>query len=169
MISIIRASRSLMLQVCKIINSNLPLYEKLIQSKLTHLDYFVDEIWAAVNFPKREFYLVKRDEQYIGTASFQVLADFGYIGYFHIHKDFHRQGIGRLLLNFLVLRCKTENITKLRLFTHEKAVWAQQFYSVHGFRLIESDAKTIKSMNLGVLKPYYASHHILWERSLNLD
>lgn len=154
-------------EVCKIINSNLPLYEELLHSRSSNLDYFVDELWAQSNFSRREFYLAKNGEFYVGAASFQILADFGYIGYFHIHRDYHRQGFGNSLLNFLKLRCKTVNLEKIRLFTHKNATWAQNFYKSKGFNLIETDREKIRSMDLGALKPYHAVNHILWEYNFN--
>ncbi len=164
MFTIIRASYSLMPHVCEIINSNLPAYQELINGSNNYLDYYVDDDWAQANFKHREFYLARVDAIYVGMVSFQQLDHFGYIGYFHIHKDHQRKGYGSQLLKFIELRLKSEKLSILRLFTHQKAIWAQKFYQKHDFHLLSSDFQTIRKLDHGVLKPYHAVNHILWEK-----
>ena len=82
MISIIRASLSLMCEIRDIINSNYQMYKEILLIPEDHNEHFVDEQWIEQNFPIREFYLARENGKYVGMASYQNLGDFAYIGYF---------------------------------------------------------------------------------------
>ena len=166
MISFIRASKQLMPEVCTIINSNMNLYKGILENPEDIDDYFVNEQWVTENFKKREFYLLRESQKYVGMVSFQILKDFGYVGYLHVKFAKFRRGYGAALVKFLEMRAKKDKISKLRLFTHPKALWALNFYEKLGFQILERDQKTIDRLDGGVLKPYHGKHHILFEKRL---
>jgi len=167
MFTIIRASRALMPIVCEIINSNIQQIQTIMAQSDNFMDYLVDADWVKFNYPRREFYLARVQKQYIGMASFQVLKDFAYIGYFHIRAHHHRQGYGKKLMEFLEFYAKKDGLTTIRLFTHKKAKWAIDFYTNLSFKLIETNGKKIKQMHNGIFKPFHSKDHILWQKVIS--
>ena len=166
MISFIRASKPLMQIVCEIINSNMGLYKGIMEDPHDINDYFVNEDWITKNFQKREFYVLKDQQKYVAMASFQILKNFGYVGYLHVRFANFGRGYGSTILKFLEIRAKRDNIAKIRLFTHPKATWAINFYKKHGYHIIETDQAKIDKFEKGILAPYHGKAHILQEKLL---
>ena len=164
MISIIRASIGLMSIACEIINSNMKLYKNILENPSEIQDYLVNDQWVKKNFPKREFYLVKSEQEYVGMASFQKLNDFAYIGYFHIKFPKYQKGYGTQLMKFLEMRTKTEKLNKIRLFTHKNASWAIKYKKKMGVRLLEDDQQTIDHLDSGLLRQFHKKNHILFKQ-----
>ena len=155
MISIIRASPSLMGEIRDIINSNYQMYKEILLIPEDHNEHFVNERWVDQNFPIREFYLAREKKEYVGMASFQNLGDFAYIGYFYIKFGYHRKGYGRKIMQFLEMRAKSDQLKEIRLFVNKSADWAEKAYKSMGFKALSSNKQEILLMNDGILKKYY--------------
>jgi len=153
MISIIRASISLMDEIREIINSNYQMYEKILLIPEDHDEHFVSKEWAEQNFPDREFYLAREEQKYVGMGSYQN--HFAYIGYFYIKFGYHRKGYGRNIMQFLEMRAKSDQLKEIRLFVNKSADWAEKAYKSMGFRVLSSNTQEILSMNDGIFKKFY--------------
>ena len=166
MISIIRASLSLMGEIRNIINSNYHMYKEILLIQEDHNEHFVNEQWVEQNFPNREFYLVREDGEYVGMVSYQNLGDFAYIGYFYIKFGYHRKGYGRKIMQFLEMRAKSDQLNEIRLFVNKSADWAEKAYESMGFKPLSSNKQEILSMNEGLLTKYYEEGQTLLFKTL---
>ncbi|MBD3186618.1 hypothetical protein GF325_07320, partial [Candidatus Bathyarchaeota archaeon] len=93
-LEVVKCTLPMMVHVQDIINSNWHHYEA-ITDTVDMDDHEADEAWATRNHEIREFYVLFDDLLTVGTASFQIIEGFAYIGYFYIRDGFHRQGYGR--------------------------------------------------------------------------
>ncbi|MHA1646013.1 MAG: GNAT family N-acetyltransferase [Promethearchaeota archaeon] len=166
MISIIRASLSLMGEIRDIINNNYQMYKEILLIPEDHLEHFVNEKWVEQNFPIREFYLVRENGEYVGMASYQNLGDFAYIGYVYVKFGNHRKGYGRNIMQFLEMRAKSDQLKEIRLFVNKSADWAEKAYESMGFKLLSSDKQEILSMNQGIFAKYYEEGQTLLFKTL---
>ena len=169
MISIIRASLSLMGEIRDIINSNYQLYEKILLIPEDHNEHFVDKQWTEQNFSIREFYLIRENGEYVGMASYQNfvgMGDFAYIGYFYIKFGHHRKGYGKRVMQFLEMRAKTDQLKEIRLFVNKYADWAEKAYESMGFKPLSSSKQEILTMNQEVFKNYYEEGQTLLFKTL---
>nr|QEE14448.1 Acetyltransferase (GNAT) family protein [Candidatus Prometheoarchaeum syntrophicum] len=167
MLSMIRASFSLMDEIREIINSNYHMYEKILLIQEDHNEHFVNEQWAEQNFPIREFYLARDNGEYVGMASYQNLGNFAYIGYFYIKFGFHRKGYGRRIMQFLEMKAKSEQLNEIRLFVNDSADWAENAYKSMGFQEKSSNKTEILLMNQGILSKYYEEGQTLLVKTLS--
>jgi GNAT superfamily N-acetyltransferase len=129
-------------------------------------EHVVDEQWAERNFKIREFYVARAENQYVGTASYQNLGNFAYIGYFYIKNQFHGKGYGRGLMQFLELRAMTDHLPQLTLFANPKSLWAVKFYERLGFTVKTGDKKEILEMENGIFKLFYEQNSLLLEKTV---
>jgi len=166
MISIIRASLSLMGEIRDIINSNYQMYKKILLIPEDHNGHFVDEQWIEQNFPIREFYLARENGEYVGMASYQNLGDFAYIGYFYVKFGYHQKGYGKNIMQFLEMRAKSDQLKEIRLFVNKSADWAEKAYKSMGFKPLSSDKQEILSMNKGIFAKYYEEGQTLLFKTL---
>lgn len=166
MISIIRASLSIMGEIRDIINSNYQMYKDILLIPEDHNEHFVNEQWIEQNFPIREFYLARENGEYVGMASYQNLGDFAYIGYFYVKFGYHRKGYGRNIMRFLEMRAKSNQLNEIRLFVNKSADWAEKAYKSMGFKPFSSDKQEILSMNQGIFKKYYEEGQTLLFKTL---
>lgn len=169
MFTIVRASRELMDEVRAIINSNYDLYKDIVDP-LDLPEHRVDNAWAERNFAIREFYLARDDDpnQYVGTASYQNLGKFAYIGYFYIRRELHRRKYGQALMKFIEMRTVLNHLTDLRLFCNPKSVWARDFYVKMGFKVLASDKVEILAIDNGVMQTFYEQGALFMQKQLNL-
>jgi len=167
MFTIIRASRELMGEVRTIINSNHDLYKDIVDP-VDLPEHWVDDAWAERNFAIREFYLARDDapKHYVGTASYQNLGKFAYIGYFYIKREFHWQKYGQTLMKFIEMRTVLDHVTDLRLFCNPKSMWARDFYIKIGFKVLSSEKNEILAMDNGVMKPFYEQGALFMQKQL---
>ncbi|OLS15338.1 MAG: Acetyltransferase, GNAT family [Promethearchaeota archaeon CR_4] len=165
MITFVRASRELMDEVRMIINSNYDLYKDIV-NPIDLPEHWVDDAWAERNFAIREFYLAHNDDpkQYVGTASYQNLGNFAYIGYFYIQRTFHRQKLGQSLMKFIEMRTILDHLTDLRLFCNPKSTWALNFYLKLGFKVFTSSKNDILAMDNGVMQPFYEQEALFLQK-----
>ncbi|XEO77422.1 hypothetical protein WKT22_02451 [Candidatus Lokiarchaeum ossiferum] len=164
--SVIRASRTLMVEVQRIINSNFYLYKDIIVHPEDISEHQVDEAWVEKNFARREFYVARDQGEYVGMCSYQKIGSFAYIGYLFVQDGYHRQGYGKKMLQFLEMRTYQDKLTDLRLFSNKNAKWAIEAYLKMGFSILSSDATEICNMEGGVMAPFYEANHIFFQKIL---
>lgn len=94
----------------------------------------------------------------IGYAGMWKVFDEGHITNVAVHPEFRNNGVGRILIEHLIDRAKTEGITSMTLEVRRSNMPAQRLYKRYGF--IES----------GVRKGYYADNGedaiIMWKNSI---
>ncbi|HME52087.1 MAG TPA: GNAT family N-acetyltransferase [Candidatus Lokiarchaeia archaeon] len=163
--TIIKASRDKMDEVRDCINSNFDLYKD-ISNPNDLSEHQVDDAWAERNYKIREFYLLQDKDtgEFTGEGSFQVLGKFTYIGYFYIKAGFQGQGRGKFLMQFLEERTIKKGFHDLRLFVHERATWAKDFYKKMGFDVYKSKKTEIIALDKGILKPFYEEGSLLMRK-----
>lgn len=149
------------------INSNYDLYKGISDSNDLS-EHQVDDAWAERNFKIREFYLLQDEDkgEFTGEGSFQILGKFAYIGYFYIKAGFHGHGRGKFLMQFLEEQTIASRLHDLRLFVHEKATWARDFYSKMGFDVYKATKDSIFALDKGILKPFYEEGSLLMRKKL---
>lgn len=167
MFQIFRASKELMIDVVDILNSNSPLYRPIVLDAATSDEVDVTLEWAENNFSKREFYIIRDEGSSVGFATYQNLGKFSYIGYFFIRFSEHRKGYGHSLMNFLQLRTMTENLPEIRLFVHQEAHWAIQFYQKLGFEILSREKAEIIQMDDHLMESFYVDDHIYMRKQLS--
>ena len=93
----------------------------------------------------------------IGICVFQVVVDEAQINYFVINQKFRKKGYGSFLMNYLIKRCRKQNIRKLLLEVSYNNKIAKNFYSRFNFSTV------------GLRKNYYkdGSDALLKEKNLS--
>ena len=165
MFSTYRVSLDLMKEVQECINSNTEMYNGIVDPKDLS-EHHVDDQWAKRNFQIREFYLARDQGQYVGTASYQKLGNFAYIGYFYIKHQYLRKGYGQQLMQFMELRTMQDNIQDLRLFCNPGATWAVAFYKKQCFSILSSKKQQILTMDHKVMQPFYEENSYFMQKIL---
>ena len=72
----------------------------------------------------------------IGICVFQVVLDEVQINYFAINHKYRERGFGTYLMNYLIRRCKKQNINKLVLEVSKKNIIAGKFYKNFNFSTV---------------------------------
>ena len=93
----------------------------------------------------------------VGICVFQVVLDEAQINYFVINQNFRKKGYGSFLMNYLIKRCRKQNIRKLLLEVSYNNKIAKNFYSRFNFSTV------------GLRKNYYkdGSDALLKEKNLS--
>ena len=93
----------------------------------------------------------------IGICVFQVVVDEAQINYFVINQKVRKKGYGSFLMNYLIKRCKKQNIRKLLLEVSHNNSNAKNFYNKFNFSTV------------GLRKSYYkdGSDALLKEKNLS--
>ena len=72
----------------------------------------------------------------IGICVFQVVLDEAQINYFAVNHEYRKRGFGSYLMNYLIRRCKKQNINKLQLEVSQKNIIAGKFYNNFNFSTV---------------------------------
>ena len=72
----------------------------------------------------------------IGICVFQVVLDEAQINYFAVNHEYRKRGFGSYLMNYLIRRCKKQNISKLQLEVSQKNIIAGKFYNNFNFSTV---------------------------------
>ncbi len=75
---------------------------------------------------------------------FGNLTSSGYLHRFYIHKDFQKQGIGRILLEKLELKARAVGLKKI---TTEASITAKLFFQANGWTVQEQQTKILRGMS----------------------
>jgi predicted GNAT family N-acyltransferase len=76
-----------------------------------------------------QFFAAKYEDKIIGIME---VKNFGHISLFFIQKEFHGQGIGKLLLGYYLKKTKNENIG-IKAMTVNSSIYAEKIYEKLGF------------------------------------
>ena len=92
----------------------------------------------------------------VGICVFQVVLDEAQINYFVINQNFRKKGYGSFLMNYLIKKCRKQNIRKLLLEVSYNNKIAKDFYNRFNFSTV------------GIRKNYYkdGSDALLKEKKL---
>ena len=96
------------------------------------------------------------EKEMIGVSVVHTIIDETQINYFSIKNNFRRKGFGSYLMNYLINKCKKNNIKKLLLEVSETNLIAEVFYTKFNF------------ITVGIRKNYYrnGSDAVLKEKIL---
>lgn len=144
-----------MAEVVEIIRSSADWYEDIVEPE--DLDeHAVDLEWARENFPHRDFYVGRVEDDVAGTVTLQdVSEDHVYLGYVYLHTDYTGQGLGKDLLNFARDEARRRGRKFMVLLAHPEAEWACRAYEKYGFEVIARDREDVLAWQDGWLESYY--------------
>lgn len=96
------------------------------------------EVWAPLDYDKQRWqtkmialnpFILEYQNKIIGYADLQSS---GLIDHFYILPDYHRQGFGKQLMEYIMQRAKAQNMTYLYSFV---SLTAQPFFQRMGFKI----------------------------------
>jgi GNAT superfamily N-acetyltransferase len=119
----------------------LELYEELTEEKIDvsedKIHRVFDEIAA---IPNQELMVAEKDNLVVGTLFLQIVPNlshnahpWGILENMVVDVRYRRQGIGRLLIDHALLRCREAGCYKLQLLSHKSRTPAHEFYRSMGF------------------------------------
>tara|TARA_B100000945_G_scaffold304355_1_gene289775 strand:+ start:578 stop:1018 length:441 start_codon:yes stop_codon:yes gene_type:complete len=88
----------------------------------------------------------------VGICVIHVVLDEAQINYFVVDQKFRKRGFGSCLMNYLIKRCKKQNINKLVLEVSQKNFVAKNFYSSLDFSTVGVRRNYYKDGSDAVLK-----------------
>ena len=88
----------------------------------------------------------------VGICVIHVVLDEAQINYFVVDQKFRKRGFGSCLMNYLIKRCKKQNINKLVLEVSQKNFVAKNFYSSFDFTTVGVRRNYYKDGSDAVLK-----------------
>ena len=159
------ASLEDMHQVAELVRSSADWYEPFVADE-DMSEHDVDEDWALKNHEMRDFYVLRRNGEVIGTVSLQDAGDVIYLGYVYLHADHTGRGLGKGLLRFAVQESRDRGKKGMVLLAHPEATWAMRAYERFGFEVIAKSAEDVLAWNDGYLEPYYEKGFFLHRFSL---
>jgi GNAT superfamily N-acetyltransferase len=93
-----------------------------------------------LTYPNYKVYIVEIDYQVVGTFALLIMDNLAHIGTpsgiiedVVVSKDFQGNGIGKLMMNFAMEKCREFGCYKMVLSSNLKRVEAHQFYENLGF------------------------------------
>jgi len=167
---LIQRSKDEMESFMIVVNTNYYKLKPYLKNKYQHQAYFLTPKWVEKNYTKHFFYIFHNSfikTKPIGSVSFKKIVDFAYIEYFFIHDTLTRQGYGKIMMDLIEKKILDRGLTKIRLFVHKDAIWAQNAYKKYGFKLVLSDKSEIREFENSRLAPYFITNHLLYEKKLN--
>ena len=72
----------------------------------------------------------------IGICVIQMVLNEAQINYFAVNHKYRKRGFGSYLMNYLIMRCKKQNINKLLLEVSQKNEIAEKFYDKFNFSTV---------------------------------
>lgn len=135
-----------MLNKLKYINATDELYAQAKQIRIACFFEGMDNVEDLINdkFETNGIHIVYLNEkqQVVGTGRIHIKESTGIISQMAIKKEHQRSGIGRKILNELILKCKTLGVEKIELSSRETAL---EFYSKVGFQTFGNKYPSIKT------------------------
>jgi predicted GNAT family N-acyltransferase len=130
----------------KYINTTDKLYAQAKQIRIACFFEGMDDVEELINdkFETNAIHIVYLNEkqEVIGTGRIHLEESTGIISQMAIKNEHQRSGIGRIILNELILKCKSLGLTKIELSARETAV---EFYSKIGFQAFGNKYPSIKT------------------------
>lgn len=134
-----------MLNKLQYINTTDEIYTQAKQIRIACFFEGVDNVEELINdeFETNGIHVVYLDgKQVVGTGRIHIEESTGVISQMAIKKEHQRSGIGRIILNELILKCKTLGVEKIELSARETAL---EFYSKVGFKPFGNKYPSIKT------------------------
>lgn len=78
-------------------------------------------------------------------VGFADIQDDGYIDHFFCHKEFQGQGVGKVLMQCLVNKCKDQSITRVY---SQVSITAKPFFEMFGFKVVKQQTMGIGNQTL---------------------
>ena len=95
-----------------------------------NIDILKDELTSKTS----QFICAKYENKIVGFAGIKIILDEADIMNIAVKKDYRRQGIATLLLNYILTICKEKSITTIHLEVNEKNFSAISLYQKLGFK-----------------------------------
>ncbi|MBI4296404.1 MAG: GNAT family N-acetyltransferase [Chloroflexi bacterium] len=120
----------------------LELYEQLTEEKLNVSPAKAEQVFAEiVAMPNQEFLVAEKDGLVLGTLFLQIVPNLSHdarpwaiVENMVVDRRYHRQGIGRLLIEYALNNCREAGCYKVQLLSQKKRLEAHQFYRSMGFQ-----------------------------------
>jgi ribosomal protein S18 acetylase RimI-like enzyme len=129
----------------KAIRQDLPrileLYEELTEEKQDISPDTLDRVFNQINsMPGYEFLVAEKDGVILGTLYFQIVPNlthnarpWAFVENVVVDSRYRREGIGRLLMDYVISRARQAGCHKVQLHSSKKRQEAHQFYRSLGF------------------------------------
>ncbi|MCJ8327369.1 MAG: GNAT family N-acetyltransferase [Campylobacterales bacterium] len=128
------------LKVNTIKNVNIKDYSK-EQIKVWATDEYNSDKWIKRVKDMNPF-IAEINGKIVGFADIQ---DDGYIDHFFCHNEFQGKGIGRMLMQHLMNRCKEKSISRVY---SQVSITAKPFFEVFGFHVVKQQYMKIENQTL---------------------
>ena len=128
------------LKVNTIKNVNIKAYSK-EQIKVWATDEYNSDKWIKRVKDMNPF-IAEINGKIVGFADIQ---DDGYIDHFFCHNEFQGKGIGRMLMQHLMNRCKEKSISRVY---SQVSITAKPFFEVFGFHVVKQQYMKIENQTL---------------------
>jgi GNAT superfamily N-acetyltransferase len=119
----------------------LELYEELMEEKQNVSGDTLRKVFDEATALPGQFFLVAEKDGFVaGTLFVQIIPNlshdarpWGAMENMVVDRRYHRQGIGRLLMEYALDRCREAGCFKVQLLSHKKRLVAHRFYRDLGF------------------------------------
>ena len=119
----------------------LELYEELLEEKQDLSAPTIQRVFNDIDsMPDRQLLVAEKDGCVMGTLYFQIIPNFthdarpwGALENMVVDSRYHRQGIGRILIEYALTRCREAGCHKVQFLSHKKRKEAHEFYRSLGF------------------------------------
>lgn len=128
------------LKVNTIKNVNIKDYSK-EQIKVWTTDEYNSDKWIKRVKDMNPF-IAEINGKIVGFADIQ---DDGYIDHFFCHNEFQGQGIGKMLMQHLMNKCKEKSISRVY---SQVSITAKPFFEVFGFHVVKQQSMKIENQTL---------------------
>ncbi|MBN1562300.1 MAG: GNAT family N-acetyltransferase [Anaerolineae bacterium] len=126
-----RAASTLFVTVGGWEQDDVPQYVLSVEQHRAYLD--ADRLWVAVT---------KADDQPIGFAVASIVDGHGHLDEIDVHPDHGRRGIGRALVERVIVWARESDLPAVTLTTERDIPWNAPFYARLGFAILADDALT---------------------------
>jgi N-acetylglutamate synthase-like GNAT family acetyltransferase len=119
----------------------LELYEELTEEKQNLSSDIAKRVFSEiVSLPNQEFLVAEKDGFVLGSLFCQIIPNLSHgarpwaiLENMVVDSKYRRQGIGRLLIEHVLVRCRESDCYKVQLLSNNKRKEAHQFYRSMGF------------------------------------
>jgi N-acetylglutamate synthase-like GNAT family acetyltransferase len=134
-----------MIEIRKATRNDIPrileLYEELTEEVQTVTADTIDQVFdQIVSMPGQEFLVAEKDGLVVASLFVQVIPNLSHnarpcaiLENMIVDGRYHRQGIGRLLMEYVLARCGEAGCYKVQLLSNKKRKEAHDFYRSLGF------------------------------------
>lgn len=142
-----------------------PLYDPLMPGAFKRQ---AERFRSAQELPSNYMVMVILEEgERVGFVELQsICTDLLYLVALYIHANHHRNGIGGAVLERICTDAVKDGYRQIVLLAHERAVWAIQFYELHGFTILVTGREMGSEYDDRFTKEMAKPHTVLMRRDL---